>query len=432
MKKIIKVLIFIILCILCVFSFFACNENQKHNYIAHKHNYIAIITAPNCTEKGYTAYTCECGDNYKDDYVNALGHKPGIAVEENIQEPKCNVKGGYDLVVDCKVCGKELSREHKEIAALEHEFTDYVSDNNATYNSDGTKTAYCNRGCGAINVITDLGSKLIAVKKLELNNLELYLVEGETDNIIATISPNNATDKNIEWHSSNSEIAEVNNGKITAIGRGNTTITAISSNGKVATCQVFICPNSFTYTVSEGKATITGFNDNLATVVVIPKSYNTFPVTAIKSGVFRNKTMIRTVVIRENITILSNGLFYGCNSLEKVKLPNTITNIEGFAFNGCTSLNEIILPSSLQKIGEHAFGNCKNLTKIIIPRSVKYIEKSILWGCDKNLITVTFEETSGWFYHTPQPPYPEVSEKQFQGVVWFLFEHDNYEYMYRW
>ena len=41
----------------------------------HIHSYHTTVTAPTCTEKGYTTYTCECGDSYSDTYVDALGHK---------------------------------------------------------------------------------------------------------------------------------------------------------------------------------------------------------------------------------------------------------------------------------------------------------------------------------------------------------------------
>ena len=40
----------------------------------HEHSYTAEVTAPTCTEAGYTTYTCECGDSYVADEVPALGH----------------------------------------------------------------------------------------------------------------------------------------------------------------------------------------------------------------------------------------------------------------------------------------------------------------------------------------------------------------------
>ena len=41
---------------------------------SHTHSYTSSITLPTCTEQGYTTYTCECGDSYVADYVDANGH----------------------------------------------------------------------------------------------------------------------------------------------------------------------------------------------------------------------------------------------------------------------------------------------------------------------------------------------------------------------
>ena len=50
------------------------NANIHYNYVSHTHSYKAVVTAPTCTEKGYTTHTCSCGDSYVDTYVDALGH----------------------------------------------------------------------------------------------------------------------------------------------------------------------------------------------------------------------------------------------------------------------------------------------------------------------------------------------------------------------
>lgn len=44
--------------------------------------------------------------------------------------------------------------------AKTHSFSEYVSDNNATCTADGTKTAYCDYGCGTKSTVTDSGSAL--------------------------------------------------------------------------------------------------------------------------------------------------------------------------------------------------------------------------------------------------------------------------------
>ncbi len=40
----------------------------------HEHSYEAVVTAPTCTEPGFTTYTCACGDSYVADETPALGH----------------------------------------------------------------------------------------------------------------------------------------------------------------------------------------------------------------------------------------------------------------------------------------------------------------------------------------------------------------------
>ena len=40
----------------------------------HVHSYSKSVTSPTCTERGYTTYTCGCGDSYEADFVPALGH----------------------------------------------------------------------------------------------------------------------------------------------------------------------------------------------------------------------------------------------------------------------------------------------------------------------------------------------------------------------
>ena len=81
-------------------------------------------------------------------------------VTENHQEATCMKDGGYDTVVYCAVCGNEVSRTHTKLTDGTHSFTNYVSNGDATYSADGTKTAVCDHGCGAKDTVIDVGSKL--------------------------------------------------------------------------------------------------------------------------------------------------------------------------------------------------------------------------------------------------------------------------------
>ena len=57
-----------------------------------EHSYSATVTAPTCTEKGYTTYTCACGDSYVTDYVGALGHNfvGGVCTRCGEDDPNYN------------------------------------------------------------------------------------------------------------------------------------------------------------------------------------------------------------------------------------------------------------------------------------------------------------------------------------------------------
>ena len=50
------------------------NNLHKADEPEHQHEYTAVVTAPTCTDKGYTTYTCACGDSYVADEVEATGH----------------------------------------------------------------------------------------------------------------------------------------------------------------------------------------------------------------------------------------------------------------------------------------------------------------------------------------------------------------------
>ncbi|MBR0300597.1 MAG: Ig domain-containing protein [Bacteroidales bacterium] len=82
----------------------------------------------------------------------------------------------------------------------------------------------------------------VSVSSVTLNKAELSLVEGEEETLVATVKPDNATDKSVVWDSSDAKVASVNNeGKVTAILEGSATITAKSGTVS-ATCQVRVNP----------------------------------------------------------------------------------------------------------------------------------------------------------------------------------------------
>ena len=78
----------------------------------------------------------------------------------------------------------------------------------------------------------------VKVTNITLDTRYLRIEAGEKRELRYTVYPYNATDKTLTWTSSNENVATVENGVITAIGRGSAYITATSTNGVQTTCYV--------------------------------------------------------------------------------------------------------------------------------------------------------------------------------------------------
>lgn len=98
--------------------------------------------------------------------------------------------------------------------------------------------------------------KDVAPTGLALSKSALSLMTGGSENLVATFTPSNATNKAIAWTSENDAVATVSDGMVTGVGIGSTTITATSSaDGSVlATCAVSVNPLAITMQTGVGGA----------------------------------------------------------------------------------------------------------------------------------------------------------------------------------
>ena len=119
------------------------------------------------------------------------------------------------------------------------------------------------------------GTQKVNVESIALNENTLTLYtnrDPKTATLTATVSPDNATDKTVAWTSADEKVATVENGVVTAVGNGTTTITA-QAGEKTATCVVTVR----TYSSGGGSSspsysvTAPGKTEN-GTVTVSPRS----------------------------------------------------------------------------------------------------------------------------------------------------------------
>lgn len=113
-----------------------------------------------------------------------------------------------------------------------------------TVNSKGYENVTCSVYInGQITHFEQLfaSQEIVHVTSVSLDQSSLELSVGETYEFVATVLPENATNKELIWSSSDESVLTVNDGVITAIKEGKATITVKSKDGfKSSSCEVTV------------------------------------------------------------------------------------------------------------------------------------------------------------------------------------------------
>lgn len=97
------------------------NETTQQNQPTtenHKHNYSKHIISPTCTSRGYTLYTCDCGNSYAEDYQKALEHS--WSDWETLSEATITSKG-----LEQRICSRCSSKDYRYINELKRDNSSY-------------------------------------------------------------------------------------------------------------------------------------------------------------------------------------------------------------------------------------------------------------------------------------------------------------------
>ena len=170
-----------------------------------------------------------------------------------------------------------------------------------------TITATTSNGITSTSKITviDSGPESISLNK---QSMQLDLNGTKEETLQATITPNETyIDKTITWNSSDTSIATVGeNGKITAVGKGQCTITATTSNGKTATCNITVinsAPESITLNKQTLQLDLNGTKEETLQATILPNdSYVNTNITWSSSD-----TSIATVDENGKVTAIGQG-----------------------------------------------------------------------------------------------------------------------------
>ena len=179
----------------------------------------------------------------------------------------------------------------------------------------------------------------------------------------------------------------------------------------------------WTYTVSNGKATVGGGSSSSPAVststtgaITIPSKLGGYPVSSIAYGAFYGCSRLTHIAIPSDVTSIESCAFEDCSGLTSVAIPDSVTSIGYYAFKGCSdslfdtttipgvklvdgwaigctdSLSGNLNLMGVRGIGPSAFYGCSGLTSVMIPDSVTSIGAFAFYGCS-GLTSVTIPDS---------------------------------------
>ena len=186
--------------------------------------------------------------------------------------------------------------------------------------------------------------------------------------------------------------------------------------------------DKLTYTIANGKVTITGCDTSLSGDIVLPSKIEGKPVTSIGWRAFWYCSSLTSITIPNSVTSIDDWAFNGCEKLTQINvdtantvyssengvlfnkektelirypegkadtsysIPSSVTNIGDRAFEDCSSLTSVTIPNSVTSIGYMAVSGCSGLTSITIPDSVTSIGDYAFSGCS-SLTSITIPDS---------------------------------------
>ena len=150
----------------------------------------------------------------------------------------------------------------------------------------------------------------VAVTGVSLNKTTTSIQVGASEQLTATVEPNNATNKAVNWSSNPTSVATVDNsGNVTAVAVGTATITVTTQDGnKTATCTVTVTP------ASSDPVAVTGVSLNKTSTTLTVGGSETLTATVQPSNATNkavnwssNPTSVATVDSNGKVTAVGEG-----------------------------------------------------------------------------------------------------------------------------
>ena len=162
------------------------------------------------------------------------------------------------------------------------------SNNTSVATVESGTVAALSAGNATITVTTEDGNHTarcevtvtVSATGVTLSQTELSLAKGATATLTATVVPSDATNQKVRWSSTNTAVATVENGTVTAVSAGNATITVTTEDGNhTATCEVTVTVPATGVTLSQTELSLVKGATATLTATVAPSDATNKKVT---------------------------------------------------------------------------------------------------------------------------------------------------------
>ncbi len=194
-----------------------------------------IVTVNNGTitgiKEGTATVSATTKDGNKVAKITVHVVKPTVGVKSiTLNKTKTSIKAGSSEKIEATISPSDATNKSITWTSSDENIA-IVNDGLVIGKKEGTVTITAVTNDGDKVASVDVTISEVAIENIKLNLNEVELLVGDNYEASVKITPDNASNKTINWISSDDSIASVNNGMITAIKSGTATITAIAADG---------------------------------------------------------------------------------------------------------------------------------------------------------------------------------------------------------
>lgn len=357
------------------------------------------------------------------------GHYVGLDL--SLDDPLFVTEGEYDLTAENPtIIGKKFTKDFHIDLDITFEQTETliayvplaplnIAGKTLTItitDESGTNYSYTyspSRAYVASNIYRLRSSVSFAIGSVSVDPTEINLYVDQTQQLTATVLPENYTNKSVTWSSSAPAVATVNeSGEVTAVSVGSATITVTTvEGGLTATSTVIVRPapinfadpavkeicvenwdtdgdGELSYEEAAAVTTISFLFSNNETITSFDEFQYFTGVSSINQAAFSYCSNLTSISLPEGVNNIGERAFARCSSLTNITIPLGVTSIDRGAFEYCIAITDIIIPSGVTSIGQSAFYNCSSLSNINIPVGITSISENTFGYCT-SLTSVT-------------------------------------------